>query len=622
LNYRFDIDGIRAIAIIIILIFHVDPRLTGGFIGVDIFFVISGFLITSMIWRENEKGDFSFVLFYAKRLRRLFPAFFVMVVSCFIFVLYFGLYYEITTYAKSALSSLFYMSNIFFYTQSDYFSADLELNPLLHTWSLSVEEQFYLIFPIIIFYLYKNKEKAVKYLVILFIISLCFSEFLVKFDSSAGFFLSPSRFWQFLAGAILAIYTPHIMLGRTLSETMAIFGGILIFGCVFMLTHESPFPGLIAIIPTLGTILLIWGTKNTQTTTNKLLSSPLPRFFGNISYSLYLWHWPVIVFYKINISPSLNYVDKIIVLIVAISLGYLSWKFVEQRTRVISLKKKKYFFVMVGLSSLLLSVLSLVAIQTNWLKSEKMQWEMQMESYISYQMKAQLGKCFLFSGADDVNFYNEKECITIGKENNVVLIGDSHAAQYYSALNTLDKIGDLSQITSSGCRPVLNGKGHTRCTELMKKTFKSLLDHYPFDTIILAARWQDTELVKLKETLEFLKNKVPNIIVIGRVIEYSQSLPILLARFSYEKDENEAFQITNARKYDEIYLLDKMTKEIVLTAGANYISAFDILCEKGSCLTELNGVPVQFDYSHLTEEGAEFIIKDIHQYMPVFASLK
>jgi len=356
-------------------------------------------------------------------------------------------------------------------------------------------------------------------------------------------------------------------------------------------------------------VLLIGGAMNTQTITNRLLSLPVPRFFGNISYSLYLWHWPIIVFYKIHITPTLVATDKVIIILVATILGYLSWKYVEQPTRVISLKKKKKIFIIVGLSSLLLTSLSLIAIQTNWLQSEKIQ----MESYVSYEMKAQQGKCFLYSGADDMNLFNEKECIKIGNKKNVVLIGDSHGAHYYSALNLLAKDFNLSQITSSGCRPILYAVGHVRCTELMQKTFNNLIDIYPFDTIVLAARWKDKESLKLKETLEFLKHKVAQIIVIGPVIEYSQPLPILLARFS--GGENEALQIKRARKYNKIYLLDKTIKKIALASGASYISAFDALCQKDSCLTELNGVPVQFDYGHLTEEGAALVIKNINEFM-------
>ncbi|MDN4504236.1 acyltransferase family protein [Alteromonadaceae bacterium BrNp21-10] len=609
MQYRFDIDGLRAIAIIAILIFHIDPRFAGGYIGVDIFFVISGFLITGIIWRDIEKNTFSFQLFYLKRIRRLFPALFGTLLLSFIFVIFFGLNSEIEMFGKSTLSSLFYISNVFFYTQNDYFDSDLELNPLLHTWSLSVEEQFYLIFPIFLFWLFKRKTNSFFYLSVFFLLSLALSEYLVHLDKSAAFFLSPSRFWQFLTGSFIAIYFTRKKLTPFVCETLSILGLAALTISLLTISEITPFPGLNALLPTAGTALLIIGGINNSTWTYKALASPVPKFLGNISYSLYLWHWPIIVFYKISISPSLISHDKVIIFCLAILAGYLSWKLIEQPTAKISVSNKKGQLLGYSMLSIAaLSVVSVLAISTSSFKSSD---QAHIESYLNYKMKARIGTCFLTSGYDDVSFFNEEECIKTGETKNVLLIGDSHAAQYYSALKSLYPTFNISQINASGCRPVVEFTDVKYCRRLMEKAFTTYIPGNDFDIILIAGRWLANDIIPLEKTIHYFDNSTSQIMILGPVIEYNQPLPMLLARFG-SSAVGEKPQITIARQWDERTSINDQIKQITNGTSVQFASIIDAMCSNETCITiTKEGVPIQSDQSHLTEEGATLLLRRI-----------
>ncbi len=608
--YRFDIDGLRALAILAILVFHIDPRFAGGFIGVDIFFVISGFLITGIIWRDLENNIFSFQLFYLKRIRRLFPALFVMLLLSFLYVLFFGLNTEIEMFGKSMLSSLYYASNIFFYSQSGYFDSSLELNPLLHTWSLSVEEQFYLIFPLTLYFIYKQKNRVGHYLIGFLLLSFLLSEMLISIDSSAAFFLSPSRFWQFLVGSLIAIYINKINLTKHQSELIAVFGFSLITIALFLFSEHTPFPGLYAAIPTLGTALLIIAGVNQKTVSYKILSSRLSKFFGNISYSLYLWHWPIIVFYKITISPTFDRYDKIAIFLLSILTGYISWRYIEKNSAKISITSARTKLVIFSSASIIiLSILGITAFNSKFFNSNDKQF---FEDFLTYKMQARTGKCFLTSSANDVKFFDEGLCINQQKGKKVLLIGDSHAAHYYQALqNDFSQI-QLSQVTSSGCRPLLNYSGKEYCNQLMKRLFDNYIDKYEFDLILISGRWLKNDEKSLHDTLRFLKKKNKNIILLGPVIEYNQPLPALLARFGDFENQNTTMPILEAQEWAKISTIDNIIERVALVTQVPYVSILKTVCPQKTCaLTTLNGEPLQFDGSHFTTEGASLVLNHI-----------
>jgi peptidoglycan/LPS O-acetylase OafA/YrhL len=611
MNYRQDIVGLRAIAILAILIFHIDSRFAGGFIGVDIFFVISGFLITGAIWRQLEKGNFSFYEFYLKRVRRLFPALFVMLIICFGFAIYFGLSSEIQQFGKTMLASLYYVSNIFFYTQVDYFAEDAQLNPLLHTWSLSVEEQFYLIFPVLLLLIYRQKSRQLVLLLSFLFISFSLSSLLLHIDSSAAFYMAPSRFWQFLAGSLIAIYGSKIVLTKSQKELLGALGiGIIVASLAYY--HEgTPFPGINAIPPTLGTALIILSCDS-KTILNRLLSKRIPRFFGDISYSLYLWHWPIIVFYKLLVDPVLQRNDKITIFLLSVLLGYLSWKFVEQPFRHASVKKGQNRLLRnTMIASTGLTIIAALGVFTSVLLPKD---KVQFEKFIGKTVEARSGKCFLHSGAKNIDLYDESECIRVGDKTNVLLIGDSHAAHYYTAMNEYFSGSHISQVTAAGCRPIISYVGKEYCTALIRRAFEEYLNKYEFDLVVLAGRWSIDDLTGLQNTLEFLKAKNIKIMLIGPVIEYVQPLPVLLARFGREDHTVSNNKIEGARIYTNRIQINNSIARIAKVNHISYVSPIQTMCPDRKCITILsNGEPIQFDNGHLTYNGALYLLSEMFE---------
>lgn len=615
LAYRKDIDGLRAIAVLAVLGFHIsDKYVSGGFVGVDIFFVISGFLITRIIWRDLEADTFSFSTFYAKRIKRLYPALVVMLLGCCCMIIYSGLPAETYAFGQGAIASLFYLSNHFFLSINNYFDASLELNPLLHTWSLSVEEQFYILFPAFLFFLFKSgRSSALYWLSVLFVGSFCLSQYLVGVNESAAFFITPSRFWEFLLGGMIALLPAKNLRSRLGMEALSWLGICMIVFGVFSISDSNAFPGITALWPVLGTGLVIFAGQQPNLVLSRILSVPVARFFGKISYSLYLWHWPLIVFYKLEVDPEPSDTEKIVLVLVSVILGYLSWKFIEETTRYISVEKHKRMIYVSGVvSTCVIAGIALVFILTEGRKHRFSDEELTYIEYLNYDTIEQFrtGSCFLTSEYDALSFFDQELCVQTDPEKfNVLLIGDSHAAQFVEALNEVYPSIELSQITASGCLPVIEAKGEQRCTDLMQMAFKKTVVSKQFDSVILAGRWDTEDVTSAIETVGQLSKFAPRIIVFGPTIEYSQALPRLLIRFG-----NAKHKIFDVEEYEELRTIDQSLSSAFNDPHVQYYSILDIICPDDNCkLFADNGELMQFDSSHLTKSGSLEIIYRLRQ---------
>ncbi|MBA1420490.1 MAG: acyltransferase [Epsilonproteobacteria bacterium] len=333
-HYRWDIQGLRAIAVLAVVIFHINPMLLpGGYIGVDIFFVISGYLILGFIWRDLKRGQFNLLTFYTKRVYRLFPALFVVVVLSSIAAYFILLPDENEIYLKSMVSTLFYFSNFYFYTEANYFNDAMAYYPLLHTWSLSVEEQFYMLFPLLLILIFtKSKKHLFTLLILIGLASLVLSQWYVNIDASFAFFASPTRFFQFIIGGLIAIYLQDHHAPRRGSDLGVILGVGIIFYTLYFYSEKTLFPGLNALLPSLGAGLVMYLGMHARYTTF-FLENKLMHLLGNASYSIYLWHWPLLVFYKLKFSPNLSTKEQVAMLCVSIVLGIVSWYFIENKFR-------------------------------------------------------------------------------------------------------------------------------------------------------------------------------------------------------------------------------------------------------------------------------------------------
>lgn len=355
LAYRPEIDGLRAIAVLSVVLYHFGAPIQGGFTGVDVFFVISGFLIGGILWREHRAtGRINIVAFYLRRFRRLAPAFFAMLFATMALGWMILLPFEYREFAKSAIATTVYLSNVLFFRSAGYFDTASEEKPLLHTWSLAVEEQFYIVLPLLFLALAWARKGFVWTLVLLWLGSLLACIALTPSHPTATFYLFPFRAWELLSGVLLAIYFSERAPKSDLPPSLSYLGLICLLLGFFLIPADTQFPGYHALLPVFGTVLLLLA-GHSRGPVNTVLSSPLPVFFGKISYSLYLWHWPIFVLALYLRGDDTSAAELVLWFVLSIVVATLSWRYIETPVRQSNRVSGKTVFA----GTVLLSVLSL-----------------------------------------------------------------------------------------------------------------------------------------------------------------------------------------------------------------------------------------------------------------------
>ncbi len=329
-NYRADIDGLRAVAVVLVLLFHAGLGFSGGFVGVDVFFVISGYLITGLILKEQQAGSFRIAEFWARRIRRIVPAVTVVVAATLVAGAVMLLPSDFEDLAKSAAAQQLISSNLFFWKQTGYFDGPAELKPLLHTWSLAVEEQFYLAYPVMLVIARRWPRRFLALALIAgTIVSFGICEYVVRWDQSAAFFLLPTRAWEMLLGGAVCVVPMSGKQATWLTNLLSWVGFACILGSAWCFDASTRFPGAAALLPCLGAALLIHANSQDPGWLGRRLSARPVVFVGRLSYSLYLWHWPLLVFARHGLGEELSAAARMLVLVASFALAYLSWRFVE-----------------------------------------------------------------------------------------------------------------------------------------------------------------------------------------------------------------------------------------------------------------------------------------------------
>lgn len=334
IKYRADIDGLRAISILVVVMFHADIGFTGGFIGVDVFFVISGYLITSLILKDLNGDKFKIMEFWVRRIRRIQPALAAVVLTSLVAGWFIFTPQDFISLGNSAGAQAMLASNFYFWHSSGYFSHTAELKPLLHTWSLAVEEQFYLLLPLLLIGVHRISRASISRVILV----LTASSFILSIYCSyryadANFYLLPTRAWELLLGAFLAtIATKHIT-KRWAVEILSWAGLLSILCAATIYDRESRFPGIAAVLPCAGAALVIWSNNCTVTSVAKLLTLRPIVFIGLISYSLYLWHWPVLTFARYLSIDPIPVTQRVMLIAMSVVIAILSWKFIEMPFR-------------------------------------------------------------------------------------------------------------------------------------------------------------------------------------------------------------------------------------------------------------------------------------------------
>lgn len=337
-TYRADIDGLRAIAVLLVVVFHAFPGvLSSGFIGVDIFFVISGFLISSIILNQTQAGTFRLRDFYARRIRRIFPAFLVVTGATVVFgwlVLFPDEYVDLGTYA---LASAAFVANIVFYLRVDYFAPDMATQPLIHTWSLSVEEQFYLIWPLLLLWTQQRRRLQLWLMGVVWISSFALNLWLVESDVNAAFYWPLPRFWELASGGLVAwvmCERPawYTQLSLRMRHVLAGAGWLAIVAGVVWITKQSAFPGYWALLPVVGAVLII-GAGESAWFNVRVLAHPWLVAIGLISYPLYLWHWPLLVYTGMVVPADQLYIANGGAIVMSVVLAYVTYRVLETPIR-------------------------------------------------------------------------------------------------------------------------------------------------------------------------------------------------------------------------------------------------------------------------------------------------
>ncbi|MDO6506830.1 acyltransferase family protein [Colwellia sp. 4_MG-2023] len=626
--YRADIDGLRALAVISVIIYHIDSSLLpGGYLGVDIFFVISGFLITGLLLNELQKTKkINFKTFYSRRVKRLLPALLTVIISTLVvgFLLFAPADYF--SLLKSAVASLISVANIFFYVNLDqgYFAKDSSEIPLLHMWSLAVEEQFYLIWPVLMAFIYKQKGTSYLFyfLVISIFLSFGLAQTLLSFDQSFAYYSLPTRVWELSAGGALAIYLKdRKAFSNNISTAYSIIGAILIGASFYWVTSHSDVPGKDNIPLIIGTLMLITAGKVKGNISQKLLSNKLWVFIGLISYSAYLWHWPIIAFTKYA-AIEIDLIVGTTIFISTFLLATITYYIVETPLRNVKVTPSKaftrYYIVpvaLVGLSTVVLAygIKSFSPSMYNWSAYSEV-------TDITPNWKYKYNCQYSNFGAESKD---ESECIfPKGSPYKTLLIGDSNGAHYIGMLQEFAQYDHWSfkNITQSACPPLIETK---ELDWIEKKYAKACLEYRKYlssnlmalDHIIIGGDWLDYD--------RFAEFRPLFIETINKLAKENEKVTILakIPTFSHYNTECEKRRIKitslncSLSRYDKLY--EKKSSHYAVNnfllelsnkyKNVNFFDTKNSLCPNNICSPVLNGKFIYSDGSHLSMDGSHML---------------
>ncbi|WP_157190191.1 acyltransferase family protein [Novosphingobium sp. Rr 2-17] len=610
-HYRPDIDGLRSLAIVPILLLHCGvTSLRGGFIGVDIFFVISGYLITGIIVRELDQETFSLTQFYRRRIVRILPALAVMAAFTLLAGCLILLPNPLRDLGQSAAAVSVFASNIYFFATGDYFAQASELKPLIHTWSLAVEEQFYLFYPLLLLALRRlDRRRLIVILCCIGLLSFAIGGWLAAYQATAGYFLLPARIWELVLGALISLgFFPRLAHGFIRSALCLLaIAGILV--CAVVTGSGWPFPVPFALPPTAAAAFLLAYAPGTSAA--KLLSARIPRAIGLISYSLYLWHRPIVALYLAGRSYTLGWQDSLLLLMLSGIAATASYWLVEQPAQ-------KRWRSGTGLKPHLSAAIGIVvwaaaglAIAANADRIRHLPPKVSfVASYLGFEAspagRRQFGtdRCFVIPTGKNY----DPSCMTAAIDRpNVLLVGDSHAAQLSDALRQAMPNAHILQATAAGCRPLLSGQGLRRCRAIVDAAFHTT-DSTKIGTVILAGRWFDADAEPLAQTVRFLKGRGFKVLIVGPVVEYDADVPEILARAMLAGDPGRILALRTIERER----LDHKLAPIVKASGARYVSYLPIECPANRCrLFTATGAPLHMDQSHVTPELAQQMAQSI-----------
>lgn len=618
-KYRRDIDGLRAVAILPVVFYHAGVApFSGGFVGVDIFFVISGFLITQIITGEIDEGRFSIVNFYERRIRRIIPSLFTVLVTCTVIFSFVFLPQDLRAFARSLMATLGFASNILFSAEAGYFAAPSVTQPLLHTWSLAVEEQFYIFYPIFLILLARLWPGSRRYrpYVILAVLAVSFAlnAYFIYRRPEQTFFWTPMRAWELMLGSVLAQLPDNIRINKHIREALAAIGLVCVAWPVFAFSEDTLFPGFNAIYPCAGTALLIFANKDAPTFFGKILGLQPLVYLGLISYSLYLWHWPIIVLFRYVVLRPLTPLETSAAIALSVCLAAISLRYIEQpfRRKAGVFQRRALFAAAFGAACIIFAAgFTIYRMDGNLGRFGPDVREMQ--AYLRYDVSGiyHEGSCFLRPD-QPASAYDRAACFAPqpGK-NNILLWGDSHAAQYFYGLKQKFSGTDvhLLMAAASACPPVSGvDTSYRQNCKAFNDRIKNLLAEYKIRTVIISGAWSEYSDYReyVDTAVRYLTAHGARVIVLGPSIVYYERLPNILSRYIAFRDigafRSSAFLDPQVLSADR-FLMGRYANR----PGVSYISVFHSLCPNENCPALVNRrIPLQTDQAHLTKEGSVY----------------
>lgn len=616
-GYRADVDGLRAVAILPVLLFHAGlTGFSGGYVGVDIFFVISGYLITGIIAREIDRRDFSIIAFYERRARRILPALVPVIVAALIGAAWLYLPGDFESVPRSAIAALLFVSNLSFFLETGYFQGGAETKPLLHTWSLAIEEQFYIGFPILLLLIARWAPRwRIPAVAGIALISFVWAVATQRDGTGFAFYLLPPRAWELLAGAVLALGAVPAVRRRGLREAISIAGVGAIAYAVLSFDARTVFPGVNALFPVLGSAALIHCAPGTMV--GRLLSIPPMRAVGLISYSLYLWHWPLIVFTQYATNAPLSGWSSVAVIAASIGVATLSWRYVEAPFRRPARIGRRAVFTQAAVAALALCLVSAAMLAAGG-------WQSRFPAEVTRMADARgdfspaRGRCH------DSDEAQARTACTLGATAppSSLLWGDSHGVELAFVIADLERRHGraILQRTRSSCPPVLgyDPPENPACARVNARVLDTIRADPGLRTIYLAAFWASDRYddpqfaAALERTIALLVGNGRRVVLIGAVPPNRFDVPRRLAHLARIGALAEARGVDRA----EIAATDARLRTIARRwqgRGLVYVEPSAALCGTGTCEIVHAGAPLYFDAHHLSLAGARRVLAPLER---------
>lgn len=634
-GYRPDIDGLRAVAVLAVVFYHGGLRVfAGGFVGVDVFFVISGFLITSIVWGQLQRGKFSIGGFYERRIRRIFPALFTTSAATLAAAWAWMMPFDLQAFGASLAVMAGFASN-FYFCKTGYFDGGAHIEPLLHTWSLAVEEQFYIVFPLLLALLARRGARLTRWaLVLLLVASLVVNLFGVRSSAAWAFYMPWQRAWELLVGSILALGVVPRITGRRAREALALVGALAIAIAVFGFDEHTRFPGEAALLPVIGAALLIHTGGSGKTVVAGLLGTRAPVFVGLVSYSLYLWHWPIFAFARYFLNRDLEAGEGLALCAVAFVAAVASWRLVEQPFRHPPPQGPGRGRARLFVDALLCIALAVLLGGYLYIQRgvpERLPEPVRAAAMAAYDVNPDSDACHNRSpervGRDEV-------CVLGGGSTpSFVLLGDSFSDALVPGIDAAARDAGRTGfvITKGGCPPLLE-VGNPGCQAFNAAVLAFLGRHPDIDTVVMMARWsgfaegsrfgEDRPRLVLTDALSVTPSPEENRRVLARGFERSlEALAprrIVVIAYSPEQPVSPPRAIAMTRRFggEGITGVDRATYDrrqaqvhalLDPLARRGDVSVIDLgpaLCDAEGCPFERDGVLLYSDDNHVSRSGA------------------